>query len=94
MGQRFIGRGCPPYREWVVQKYPCVNCGKRATDPAHVVSRAKGGYDVGGIVPLCHECHLLQHGPNGGWSVLNITQAEAALYAIKYAIKWYEVTLA
>ena len=93
MAQRFLNRGCPPFREWVVRRYPCANCGKRASDPAHVVSKAKGGYDVGDIVPMCTKCHrYIQHGVDGGWSKLDITQADAALLAIKYAIKWYEVT--
>ncbi len=42
----------------------CELCGMRATDTAHILSRAQGGdEDVTNLIALCRGCHdLLDHG--------------------------------
>ncbi len=37
---------------------PCLACGRRPVDPAHLVPRSRGGCDQADcVVPLCRRCH-------------------------------------
>ena len=41
---------------------PCVVCGDRPTDPAHIRSRGAGGGDIpANLAPLCRRHHSMQH---------------------------------
>ena len=44
------------------RELPCCGCHRPApSDPAHIRSRGAGGKDRANVVPLCRECHQLQH---------------------------------
>ena len=43
--------------------YPCVQCGRVATDLHHIQCRSTGGTDdVENLKPLCRSCHNQAHG--------------------------------
>ena len=45
-----------------VRELPCVACGARRTEAAHIKSRGAGGGDtVDNVIPLCRRCHSSQH---------------------------------
>lgn len=50
------------------RRSPCLVCGKRPSDPAHVRSRGAGGRDRGNVIPLCRDHHREQH--QHGWAAL------------------------
>lgn len=61
------------FLNWITE-LPCIAChskgtihddGNYHTVPAHLKSRGAGGDDVGNVVPLCWNDHVIQH--SIGW---------------------------
>lgn len=45
-----------------VARQPCLICGKRPSDPDHIISRGAGGDDTAeNVWPLCRKCHSRRH---------------------------------
>lgn len=45
-----------------IKKLPCIVCGRRPADPAHIKSKGTGGNDIPeNCIPLCRTDHITQH---------------------------------
>ena len=68
--KRFAARRDAPdgFLDWV-RGQSCFTCDRSGpSDVAHVRSRGAGGRDLGNVIPLCRECHAVQHA--WGWGAI------------------------
>lgn len=72
-----------------VKGLPCVACNSGPCDNAHIKSGGMGRKaDYTDIVPLCHNCHLLQH--QRGWKALGLNMSRLQYFAFLTQWKWAE----
>jgi hypothetical protein len=58
---RFPNHRQEDYLRWI-KTLPCLVCGQRPVDPAHIRPRSLGSDDIGNAVPLCRLHHDEQEG--------------------------------
>ena len=79
---RFPKRREPTFLAWI-REQPCCICGDYA-EPSHITSRGAGGYDVGNVVPMCHQHHQEFH-DWGIWSFQERWKVSLRDMAMQYA---------
>lgn len=75
-----------------VKSLPCIACGFRKTDPAHVKSRGAGGGDEEfNVMPLCRRCHTRQH--TDGWYRFALDFISVSWWLYRHGWVWRETRL-
>ena len=76
--RRFPGREDKKYLAWI-REQPCIVCGNPETVPHHAPSKAQGGYDKGGTVPICGRDHFIHHASGETWGLDFALEAQMML---------------